>query len=119
MLVSWFVLVGWVYCPLVFVFSLDFQTVGWLSVFCFISLFNWCLHGRMFAGVGGWGGGQGSWRLVYGIHRRGVQEEGKLQLAFCCSARDDLENWVLGNKESRKSLWVTYLVFCQADMAYG
>lgn len=35
----------------------------------------------------------------------------RLQLVFCCSARGDPNDWVLGNKESGEGPWAAYLVF--------
>lgn len=65
----YFVLVLWVFCFLVFASPLDFQRMYWLCVTCFIDLLDYCGHGGVPAGFGGWG----KWRPVE---------------VTCCSARN-------------------------------
>lgn len=57
MLLSGFVVVGWVFFSLVYTSSLDFQRVHLLSVACFLDLFADCLLGHAC-----WGNGREEWK---------------------------------------------------------
>lgn len=42
--------------------------------------------------------------MVCGIHSTCGQGEGRLQLVFCCSIRDEIEGLGLGTRERREGL---------------